>query len=343
MFKSKQFWGGIVGLALLAFCLKDIRPSTLDELWVRVQPIYLLPALGFSVLYQVFRTFRWRLLVSQQLPLRHRAALPIYGVCSFFSVAMPALTGQVGKLIFLSRRLQLRKSFIFSTMFMEILFDAVSLVFFIILTSAAFVFPSEYRGIGVIVSIVTFSVLVIMYLLLHFREQVTATCRALLRNRWPSVYIVIRRFLHSFTKGLYLLTHARNLFGTMSYSLLSWLAHLLVIYSLFHAFGFHLPVVATSVVMIVNSIVLMIPVAPGNAGTFEFAVSRSLGLFSIPTSDGVLFALCLHLVDFFPIILFGSMYLRAQRLPLAEIMQEAKRQTAEGPDTGQHPSPDSKA
>lgn len=333
MWKSKEFWGGVVGIGLLVFCLKDIRLSTLDELWSRVNLVYLIPAALFSILYQVFRAFRWRLLVAQQLPVAHAASLPIFGVCSFFSVAMPALTGQVAKLIFLSKRLHLRKSFIFSTMFMEILFDAVSLVFFIILTSAAFVFPSEYRDIGIVVSSVTISVLICMYLILHFREAINRSCRALLRERWPVVYIVIRRFLHSFTKGLTLLKHARNFFGTMSYSLLSWLAHLLVIYFLFLAFGFKLPVVATSVLMIVNTIVLMIPVAPGNAGTFEFAVSRSLSLFSIPISDGVLFALCLHLIDFLPIVMFGSWYLRTQKQPLAELLHEVRKTPADETQT----------
>ena len=331
MWKSKQFWGGFVGIGLLIFCLKDIRPSTLDELWARVNLVYLLPAILFSILYQMLRTFRWRVLISQQLPLGHVASLPIYGVCSFFSVAMPALTGQVGKLIFLSKRLNLRKSFIFSTMFMEILFDAVSLVFFIILTSAAFVFPSEYRDIGIIVSTVTISLMIIMYLLLHFRENINGFCRSALRSKWPGVYIVIRKFLHSFTKGLTLLKNARNFFSTMSFSLLSWFAHLLVIYFLFLAFGFDLPVVATSVLMIVNTIVLMIPVAPGNAGTFEFAVSRSLSLFSIPISDGVLFALCLHLVDFLPIILFGSWYLKTQSQPLSKLLKDVRQPVEEVP------------
>jgi len=73
--------------------------------------------------------------------------------------------------------------------------------------------------------------------------------------------------------------------------------------------------------MIVNTIVLLVPITPGNAGTFEVAVSTSLAAFSVGRSDAVLFALALHLMDLLPSFGFGYLFLHMEKLSLKEIKE----------------------
>jgi len=129
----------------------------------------------------------------------------------------------------------------------------------------------------------------------------------------------VRKFLRSFTQGIQTLRSSQRIATAMALSFLVWLTHIVVIYCLIRSFGYDLPLGAAATVMIVNTLALMVPITPGNAGTFEVAVSTSLAAFSIPRSDAVLIALSLHLVDLLPLIAFGAGILRSEKESIKEI------------------------
>ena len=53
--KKKQFWGALIGILLMAYCLKDIRLSEIELLLERVNLWYLLIALVSSFLFIISR------------------------------------------------------------------------------------------------------------------------------------------------------------------------------------------------------------------------------------------------------------------------------------------------
>lgn len=317
--KKKQFWGGLIAILLLAFCVKDIRLDDIATLSERVSLTYLIPSIICTFLFIISKALRWRLMASQQKKIRYGRSLTLYSAGQILNIVMPALTGQVGRLFLFSRAEGLRKTFIFSTIVLEVLFDSISLIFILVLVSLAFVFPAEYRSIGYIISAVVAVVLVLLYLMLHYQRQLEDMGRNRLRDRWPSFYVGLRKFIRSFSQGINLLRSSQHFIGSLIYSLFSWLAHTLVVYYLLLSFGFDLPIVAAASVMIINTLALMIPVTPGNAGTFEVAVSTSLAAFSVGRTDAVLFAIALHLLDLLPIAVLGLIFLRSERVSLAEI------------------------
>jgi len=94
----------------------------------------------------------------------------------------------------------------------------------------------------------------------------------------------------------------------------------MVVWFLIMAFGFKVPFATAAVVMVINTIALMVPITPGNAGTFEFAVSHSLAAFpEVGRSEAVLFALTLHILDLLPVFIFGYLFLHIEKLSLREI------------------------
>ena len=317
--KKKQFWGALIGLVLLGYCVKDIRPSEIKLLLQRVDFYFLLAALLTSFLFVAFKAMRWRVLVSQQRPITISRAVTLYSVGQVLGIVMPALTGQVGRVVLFARKESLRKTFVFSTLVMELLFDGVSLIIFMFITSLAFAFPSQYRYLSFVVAGITVAALIILYLVLNFQEGLEQFSRRRLRNRWPGLYITCRKFIRSFTKGIEMLRSSQHMVVTMILSLAIWTAHMLVVWFLMLSFGLKLPFAAAAVVMIINTIVLMVPITPGNAGTFEVAVSTSLAAFSVGRSDAVLFALALHLMDLAPVFVFGYLFLYMEKMSLRDI------------------------
>jgi len=322
IWKKKQFWGILIALALLAFCLKDIKASEVKELYNRIDYLLLIPALIGAFLFMIFRGMRWRLIVQQQKEIRVMHALSLYSAGQMLNMVMPMLTGQVGRMILFNKRAGLKKTFIFSTIILEVLFDAIALITFLILISMAFAFPSEYRSLGVMISVLTVIGLTLLYLILHFRDSIDNLSRKCFRKRWPGFYITVRKFLLTFINGMEMLKSSQHMAGSIIYSFLSWSMHTISIFYLLKAFGFHLPIATAATVMIVNTIAMMVPITPGNAGTFEIAVSRSLTAFSVGRSDAVLFALALHLIDMVPVFAMGLYFTHIEKISIRKIKAE---------------------
>ena len=321
--KKKQFWGTLIAIFFLVICLWDVRLSDIRALSERLNLTYLIPAVLCTFAFIIAKALRWRLMASQQKKIPVGRTMTLYSAGQILNIIMPALTGQVGRLFLFARSEGLRKTFIFSTIVLEVLFDAISLIVILVLVSVAFVLPAQYRPAGYIISAIVIVVLILLYLILHYQRSLENIGRNRLRDRWPGLYVGLRKFIRSFTQGIKLLRSSQHFIGSLIYSLLSWLTHTLVVYFLLKSFGFDLPIVAAATVMIINTLALMIPVTPGNAGTFEFAVSTALAAFpEVGRADAVLYALALHLLDLLPIAVLGFIYLKFERVSISRLKEE---------------------
>lgn len=311
--KSKQFWGGLIGLLLLAWCFRDLKLSELRQLLNRADLIWLIPAVASTYLFIILRALRLRMLVKSHSAISAVQVVPLSAAATCFSVGLPALTGQVGKLLLLSKELRLKKSFVFSTMFLEIIFDAISLLALVFLTSLVFRFPDEYSPIGWTLLAGSVIGVVILVAIMRFRKSLEELVAALFRKRSRGVYITIRKFIRTFVRGATLLRSSQHIVSTFTMTFVAWICHLGVIFFLFKSFDIQLesPWTASAAMMIVNTVVLLIPIAPGNAGVFEITVKTFLTKLSgLSGSDALLFALTLHVLDLLPIFSFGFVYLR---------------------------------
>ncbi|MFH2050138.1 MAG: lysylphosphatidylglycerol synthase transmembrane domain-containing protein [bacterium] len=327
IWKKKQFWGTLIAIALLAFCVKDVTFSEIKELYYRVDLFYLLVALICSFLFVILKAIRWKIMINPQKNIPIVRSITLYSAGQVLNILMPALTGQVGRMFLFAKKEKLRKTFVFSTIVLEILFDAITLVFFLFLTSFAFAFPEKYRSVSWIIAIITLALLVLLYLFLRYHKSLEEFGRKKCRDRWPGFYIGAKKFIRSFIKGIELLRSSKHLAGSLIISLLFWTAHMLVVFFLFRAFGFGLPLGAAAAVMIINTIALLVPITPGNAGTFEIAVSTSLIAFSIGRSDAVMFALALHFIDLIPMYILGVAFLKMEKVSIKEIKSQHEEET----------------
>ncbi|MFQ5499321.1 MAG: lysylphosphatidylglycerol synthase transmembrane domain-containing protein [Candidatus Zixiibacteriota bacterium] len=316
---KKQFWGTLIAIALLAYCVKDVRLSELETMLQRANYLYLIPATIFAFVFIVLKGLRWKLMLSQHRKIPVVRAVTLYSAGQILNVVMPMLTGQVGRMFLFAKKEGLRKTFVFSTIVLEILFDAISLLIFLFLTSIAFAVPEGYRAISPILMSVTLVLLVLLYLLLHFQRQMENLGHKYFRPRWPSIYIGVKKFIRSFTKGIEMLRSSQHLFGSLFYSLGSWAAHILVVYFLLRSLDLQLPFAAAAAIVIINTLAVMVPITPGNAGTFEVVVIGSLAAFGVGRSEAMLLALALHLLDFVPIFAMGYAFLHQERISISEI------------------------
>lgn len=320
--KKKQFWGGLIALGILIFLFYDLDlPRTL-EVARDLKLIFLIPVLACTTLLVVFKSFRWKTIVSKVRRVLFWPTLSLYATSQLIAVLLPALTGQAGRVILFSRKGNFSKTYVFSTIFLEVVLDGAGLIMLMLLSSSVFVFPQEYRFVSYIIGIATFSVLVLFYASLHFQGRLERFGYNRLRPRSPKIFLILRKFLRSFNDGIAVMKSTDKLFIVSVLTFLSWASHIGSVFFLFHLFNFDLPIWAAVIVIIINYLALMIPVTPGNVGSFQLAVVAGLNIFSVPKTEGVLFSVLLYAMDMLPMIALSMPFLFKERFSIAEISED---------------------
>ena len=325
LLKKKQFWGILIAAALLAYSFKDFQIGDLDEIWGRVSMVYLIPVVVLSFIMQSGRALRWRTIVQPAHNIKITRAVPLYASGAALNYVMPALTGQVGRMLLFARHVNLPKTLLFSTFLVETIFDAMMLFGFIFVGSVSPLYPQQFSVVSNVVFFAALTLLAFMYIFLAFRRNVERFNKKRLRRRWPAVYITLRKFTLSFSRGIDALKSSRHVARSLGFSLLIWFSHISMIYLLFRAFGLEIPAAAAIIVVVVNTLALLVPITPGNAGTFEFAVIATLSTFAIGKTDAALFAVALHIIDVIPILVLSLPFIYARKVTLADISDDEER------------------
>ena len=94
--KKKHFWGSLIAVALLAYCLKDVRFEDFRELGHRLDPVYFIPSVICAFLFVGTKVMRWKLMIAQQKKISVGRVLTLYSAGQILNIVMPVLTGQVG-------------------------------------------------------------------------------------------------------------------------------------------------------------------------------------------------------------------------------------------------------
>lgn len=325
LLKKKQFWGGLIAIGILTFLFYDLNVARTYSLAKNLKLVYLAPVFLCSTLIMVFKALRWRTIVSRVRKTKFWPALTLYSTAQAIGVLLPALTGQAGRVIFFSRKVEFSKTYAFSTIFLEIVFDGAGLIVLMLISSSAFAFPPEYRKYSYMIGIATILLFVFFYLSLHFQNRMERIGRKTILPLSRRAYFVLRKFFRSFNEGLSVIKSTDKLFVVSLHTFLSWLAHVGAVFFLLLMFDFKLGISrewAAVVIIIINYLALMLPITPGNVGTFQLAVVAGLNLFGVEKTGAVLFSVILYLVDMVPIFTLSAFFLFKEKFSLWEISED---------------------
>ncbi|HLG93391.1 MAG TPA: lysylphosphatidylglycerol synthase transmembrane domain-containing protein [candidate division Zixibacteria bacterium] len=325
--RYQKFWSIPVALVILVFVLRDIHLPRVWETVKGLKPQYLLLVLAFEFLIPIFRAARWRAIITAHQPVKFQRVFSVYTIGVLANFLLPLLAGVAIRLWLLARRVKAPKTFAFSTMLLEVLFDAFSLIIFMYAASFIFRFPESFVRIESIVLGGVIFFFALFYLSLLHRKWFFGLPEKLLDRLPEKIRSKLGRLFSSFTAGLSSLRSTRHLVFVVLFSLASWTAQAGVIYSLNFAFGYSLPPYAAVLVMIINTVAIMIPITPGNVGVFQLATLFSLGLFSISKEEALSFSIILHFFDILPAVVFGSYFMVREHVTVRELEKQAPRET----------------
>ena len=260
-----------------------------------VNYLYLLFATLFLWVSVWFRALRWRWLFKvDSLPTTaslYRAELMGY----FGNNVLPLRLGELMRAYLIGREWNLSKSYVFGTIVLERILDTLSLVFFSFLLIILYPLEESLREYIIWGGGIFLVAIMILIIILHRIKSIRINHKIL-------------NSLKDIIEGL-LSINKKEIFPVIATSLFIWGIYYLNVLLLQYAFGFDLSLPQALMVLVLSSLALAIPSAPGMIGTFHAAVKYSMvDLFGFSSHDGNAFAILLHAYGYILLTLLGAYY-----------------------------------
>ena len=291
----KVITGVFISLAGIYWAFKDFNFIDFKRSIQQIDLVYLILATIFLWGSVWVRGLRWKWLFKESAPPSvsslYRAELIGY----FGNNVLPLRLGEILRTYIIGKENNLSKSFVFGTVVLERLMDMLALIFFAIILF--FLYPFEEGWISDYLVKGGVAILIIILLLaILSRFKFNST-----NNKFLSILNQILNGLLSIRK--------QKVIPVVISSLLIWSIYLLDVYFIQRAFQFNLSWAQSLTVLVISSLVLSIPSAPGMIGTFHAAVKYTMvDLFAFTPNEGNSFAILLHAYGYILLTLLGAYY-----------------------------------
>ena len=290
--------GLIASLIAIIFITTQLNIDNFQSAWIDANYLYLFPTVIFLLLGLVARAIRWRILLSDALPLSR--AFSILNVAYLINGFIPFRVGELARAYLASRSdppVHIMKSM--STIIVERLLDLLAVVLMMAIALTAGPVPDWLRVAGFssgTMALVGFIVLVFL------SRQRDLTHRLL--NWFSERFIFLERLqvkslLDHFLDGLLPLAQTRTLVLALFWNVISWGLSVLAGYVLMFAFFDEASLATTCLYIAAAAFSIAVPAVPGNIGTYEAAILVALSAFGYaePQSTAIAFALAVHAIN----------------------------------------------
>ena len=291
----KAITGIVISLAGIYWAFRDFNFIDFKRSIQQVDSVYFLLATILLWGSVWLRGLRWKWLFkessSPSVSSLYRAELIGY----FGNNVLPLRLGELLRTYIVGKENNFSKSFVFGTVVLERLMDMLALTFFGIILLFLYPFEEEWisdyllkGGVAILIIILTLTILS------RFKSNNT-------NNKFLSI-------LNQILDGL-LSIRKQKVIPVVISSLLIWSIYLLDVYLIQKAFQFNLSWAQTLAVLVISSLVLSIPSAPGMIGTFHAAVKYTMvDLFAFTPNEGNSFAILMHAYGYILFTLLGAYY-----------------------------------
>ena len=291
----KAVVGVIISMAGIYWAFKDFQFLDFKESIHQVDLLYLVLAILFLWGSVWLRGLRWKWLFKQndspKISSLYKAELIGY----FGNNVLPLRLGELLRSYIISKECSLSKSFVFGTVVLERLMDTLALASFALLLLLTYPLEEAIRGYimwGGIISFVVIAIFLIVLNHIHIFQT---------ENKILTIIKKVLDGLSSIRKEMVI--------PVIISSLLIWCIYLLDVYLMQKAFQFNLSWSQILTVLVISSLALSIPSAPGMIGTFHAAVKYTMvDLFAFSANDGNSFAILIHAYGYILLTSLGAYY-----------------------------------
>lgn len=298
---KKYIWYGLIGAAasLLAifFISRSINVDAFFAAWARAQFIYGVFAAIILFIGLGTRAIRWRILLSDSLPLQR--SFNIMNVSYLINGFVPFRLGEAVRAYLASKGESSVPLFTSAaTIVVERLLDLLTVVLLITIGLIAGPVPPELRSVGVIAGIASvagFAVLIFFARQRDLAHRFTGWLVKLL----PVLHrLRVDTWLDHFLDGLHPLTKTHTLLLTLLWTAISWILSIMGGYVGMLAFYDQASLIASCIFIAAAALSIAVPAVPGAIGTYEASIIVALGAVGYTDIDtAAAFAVSIHMIN----------------------------------------------
>jgi uncharacterized protein (TIRG00374 family) len=334
LLKSRGFWIGIVVSAI--FIGLFIRGTDFAEVktafeeanywWIAASlPVY------FAGLW--LRTIRWQYLLRPVKRISTARLYPVVIVGLMANNLMPARTGEIVRAYVVGVRERISKSAAFGTIAVDRLFDGLTLVpmmFIVAIVAGQDVrFPVgfgkelSFAGLSIVMAVL-FGIALAILLVLVFSHRARRGVHNLVHRLAPGKFKPkVEGIVHSFFDGLESLRNPVDLAVAWIVSAASWTLEATMYYLVARGFGINEPFYVFLLLTAAANLAIAVVASQGGVGPFELVVSRTVVAFGAAPELADAYAIGLHAVLLFPVIVLGLYLMWSMKLTFSDMLQSS--------------------
>jgi glycosyltransferase 2 family protein len=317
--KAIQFVAGLLISAIFLFLV--LRKVNLSEVLAAIKNaeyIYVIYAILLTILGLINRTFRWRYLLNQPRKISTYNLFVATCIGLMSNNILPFRLGDFVQAYFLGRKEKIGKTFIFSTVMLERLFDLVTLLAFFGLASLLVTVSGQIKGIKYVIWAVFLAIAGVI-LFLEYGKKTEVFFKKVVGYFSVPLAAKVSGWVDSFICGFQVIQHGKSLVKIILFSLSGWIINISVLWAVLAAFHIHQPFPVVTFVITIIMISVMIPSSPGFIGTWEYFGVLALGFFNIDKNLALSCILIHHMSQYFMISALGLFFLAKEGMSIKEV------------------------
>lgn len=301
---------------------------------------YIIPAIGMYFVSLYFRSMRWSVMLRHIKPIGARRLFPVVIVGYMANNILPMRLGELARSYYLSEREGVNTASALVTVFVERIFDALALLFFIAIIvpfvpisglmeefSEILGLPATLLTLGLTLPFL--AAFCALALLSMYPDRARSLALRLFERLPDRIGSTLDRLMMRALEGIAPLREPRTLVALFALSIPIWLTEVAVFWIMGYSFGideYHDGAVPMAVNMVLTTAITniggSIPAAPGGLGLFELIAREILVLGPLASVDRSVaggYVIALHAVILLPVIVLGQIILWTSRLSLRRL------------------------
>ncbi|KMQ51198.1 hypothetical protein CHISP_1904 [Chitinispirillum alkaliphilum] len=262
----------------------------------------------------VIRAAVWKAIVRPMKRVSLLNAFTSYLIGVFSNLFLPFKLGDVAQGYSLGRRIEISKVSLVSAVLIQRVFEVASLMVMMLLLAMFFSLPMLFERRTMLFGITFVSGVTILVLLGKYRELVVVKSEKLLQRISPSLSVALLRWFELIIEGTKAIRNVADISRILFLSIISWVIQITMAMFMAWALDIRIDFINASIVLLVINIGLLIPIAPGNIGTFQFFSILALSWFSVAKSKALSFAILFQVLQGIPVIMGGGLSMMLEML-----------------------------
>ncbi|OAS20523.1 lysylphosphatidylglycerol synthase transmembrane domain-containing protein [Paenibacillus oryzisoli] len=321
MKKIQLFIGMLISLLFLFVLLRNIEFKQVGQILQNINYLILVPAVFIQLMSYWVRSLRWSLMLRGIKYVKSSNLFPIICISYMANNTLPLRLGEFVRAYLIGRKEEISKTAAFSTVILERIYDGLTLLLLLGVTSMLFPFPDWVKLIGYLTAILFLCALIFVISMVIFKEHTQRLIHLCCRPLKPKMGEKIISIFEQFTTGFDVIKNKRNLLPIAFYSILIWSMEGYLFYAIAEAFDFSSTIYIGMFVLVVVNLGIMIPSSPGYVGTLEYFCSKALEIFNVSKELSLSYALVLRMFQYIPITVLGFYFLLREGISISQMIK----------------------